>query len=225
MEYTDIFNNTTINLFTDASVRRVGDSFESAAGLMIWSDTKELIPVPPISFRRLFPSTNNEGEVYAIYMAVKSAIEINQFVSTQLTFNLFSDSLISVMGLTKWYKGWVENAVSMSSTKLLNSSGEEVKNQQIFIRIMNLLALSKLHINMYHIRGHIDATKETSLKKFMMDFARNNHVTITAELARSLIYFNDKIDNYSRQILDSKEIPASKGQFLFSHNISSYGCE
>lgn len=209
----------TVNVYTDASVKNHGQVTESIAGIIVSPNNEIYIKIPNMeySFTRLIPSTNNEGEIYAIYMGIIKCIEIrNAFPNINITFNLFSDSRISILGLREWYFGWIKNTTEMQSSFLINSSGEEVKNQQIFLRCFNAIISAHIHINFYHVRGHMKIDRK-SYKIFAKDFKSSNHLNDfpSEELMKQLIYMNNEIDNTSRSLLlpegKDKNIPTIMG--------------
>lgn len=191
------FNENTINIFTDASVRDHGDIVESVAGSV--GIIPEMQPV--CRYTRLIGSTNNEGEVYAIYMGILMAIDYITYSRGPKIINLFSDSKISVFGLRDWYHGWI--SYSLNSDKLISSSGQPVKNQEIFIRCMNLIIYYGLKINIYHLRGHIDPSKQRDYYKFLSDFVRSNYLKDepSRELINTLSEFNNMVDYNTRLLL------------------------
>lgn len=199
----------TINVFTDASVKNHGQVTESIAGAIIQLNGRNDIHVPLLRYTRLVPSTNNEGEIYAIYMGILACIEIRDlYPDINFTFNLFSDSRICILGLREWYNGWVNNAIKMNSDCLISSSGQKVKNEQIFLRCFNAIINSNIHINMYHVRGHINLNNKESRKVFAKDFREANGLRElpSQDLIAELVRINDIVDTTSRSLL----LPAGK---------------
>lgn len=233
----------TINVFTDASVKNHGQVTESIAGAVIHLNKGANINVPLLRYTRLIPSTNNEGEIYAIYMGILACLDIkNIFPDRAFTFNLFSDSRICILGLREWYDSWVNNTIQMQTDHLVNSSGQEVKNQQIFLRCFNTIINNNLKINMYHIRGHINLNSKESRKTFAKDFRESNHLRElpSQDLIAELVRINDIVDTSSRALLlpagkniqiptimgthkksDMKEFQGVpiKSEFLFTHDM------
>lgn len=230
-----IFNDHTINVFTDASVKNHGKVTESLPGAVVVLGNDGTVNE---KYVRLIPSTNNEGEIHAIYMGILECIKArDESKGIFDTFNIFSDSRISVYGLREWYQGWLAN--SNHTDKLISSSGEEVKNQEIFIKCFNAILNSDIHISIYHIRGHIDLRKESEYEKFTKDFMQSNNIKDypSRELIQTLVHFNDWVDVGSRELLlpngrdiptitaIDRDIPFSsyeglpvKSEYLFTHD-------
>lgn len=190
------FNDHTLNIFTDASVGKYdNNSTESLAGCVVECNGE----LTHQNFIRIRDSTNNEGEIYAIYMGLSCAVvakESNRF--NKHTINLFSDSKISVFGLREWYNGWIRN--SMNSDKLLNSSNEAVKNQDLFIKCINMIVRYELHINIYHVRGHINPLNHSDMSTFIRSFMKENKIfdDICENLVHKIAYYNNMVDKETR---------------------------
>lgn len=230
------FNDETINVFTDASVKNHGQITESVAGALIIDNKANHI----LRRIRLIPSTNNEGEIYAIFTGLMLIYEHMSSTDKKYTYNLFSDSKISVYGLREWYESWIK--YSTGKDYFISSSGEPVKNQEIFIRCMDMIIRGEIHVNIYHVRGHMQANNHIQYQKFIKDFKESNHLSSipTNELVKELIRMNDIVDNATRSALlpegrSIEGIPTIMGihkkdtmsefmgtpikkEFLFTHN-------
>lgn len=240
------FNNHTANVFTDASVKNHGKITEVISGMV--SITGHINdPTIIENYIRLLPSTNNEGEIYAIYMAILHCIELRNSSNGKYdTFNIFSDSKISVFGLREWYDGWLKNSREIGSNRLISSSGKEVANQEIFLKCFNAIINNDIHINVYHIRGHIDLTHNNQYEQFVEDFMVSNgiHNTPLKELIQVLVHFNDLVDVGTRERLipharnlrtitaTEKDIDFSsykgisiKSEYLFTHDMAKVSKE
>lgn len=217
------FNEGTVNVFTDASVQHHRDGItESVAGALVqYYDSNGQIKYDT-RCTRLMPSTNNEGEIYAIYMGIQQCIShMNANPRTKFVYNIFSDSKISISGLREWYKGWIKNGRPKGI--LMNSLGDPIANQQIFLMCMNSIIISNIKIQFWHVRGHMRVNSEHDIRKFMEDFRRYNSTSErpTIELSQTMMHFNDIIDNLSRDMLtpyEGDEIKIKK-EFLFSHDM------
>lgn len=234
------FNDDTINVFTDASVKNHGQVTESIAGALLVDNKSNHI----LKRVRLIPSTNNEGEIYAIFMGlslISKHMALNK--DKKYTYNLFSDSKISVYGLREWYSSWIK--YSVGSDHFVSSSGDPVKNQEIFVRCMDMIIANNMNVNIYHVRGHMKANNHIQYQKFIKDFKESNYLSSipTNELVRELIRLNDIVDNATRSALLPEgaiidDIPTIMGthkkdsmnefmgvrikkEFLFTHNMKN----
>lgn len=220
-----IFNDNTVNIFTDASVKNHGQTTETIAGMELYNRD---LNVERSRYTRLIPSTVNEGEIYAIYMAIMTCVEIKEkYPDENYTFNIFSDSRISVLGLREWYSNWVDMTLKNDTEKLINSSKEFVMNQQLFINCFDYIIKSGIHINFYHIRGHMCTLNPRDIDKFTTSFKEINKLNDypSRELVSRLILMNDLVDRKSRSYLlpsaqNKENIPTITG--THRPDISSY---
>lgn len=196
-----IFEKDSLNFFTDASIQKELDgSITSCSGCIGYYGTDE----NPIykNTEVLFNSTNNQAEIFAIYMAIIGIIHLicerNISVSH---INIFSDSLISVNGLRNWITGWVKNS---KNNELYSSSGQLVANQSIFLNCIYAILGYNLKINIYHVHGHKSQNIDKEVQLFKHDFEKLNDLegnSISIALAKRLIKENDIIDNLTRSTL------------------------
>ena len=95
-----LFNDRTLNIFTDASIVKIENETIGCAGNNIVANNT-IIDQPRLIYRN---STNNNSEIAAIHMAVVNALNYrHQFE----TINIFSDSKICIYGLREWIFNWI----------------------------------------------------------------------------------------------------------------------
>ena len=124
------------------------------------------------------------------------------------TFNIFTDSKISVCALRDWLPGWLRN---MDENGIMyNSSGTPVANQNLYHHILAVISNIPdwVNIRISHINGHIDTRKLLHIKKAYNNFLNSNSYNQEFvsfkeyfELADDLHKANNYIDNYTRQML------------------------
>lgn len=190
IQYDNIFNQNTLNIFADASItNRKKETIGSAGYVAVIGND-----IVNQDVRILRQSTNSESELYAIYMAIQYALMNRHRVQT---INLFSDSQFAVYGLREWIFKWVNN---IRDDKMYNSSGKEVAHQSIFLNIIYTILYYNLEISIYHNRGHF---KLSQLDKFIELFKQHNFLNdyIDKQTATTIIYYNDRIDNLTRDTL------------------------
>jgi len=202
LEKSMVFTYDTLNIFTDASV----DGIFSAPGYIAYYGNE---PCHALS-KWLLNSTNNEGEVYAIKMALLYAANFPQVKN----INIFSDSLITVNGLNDWIKNWIKN---VRSGKMYSSSGMEVANQSIFLDCIKIITYYNINVRFYHVDGHKDCNNKRHVQKFMNDFQRDNHINLDMAFAMFLMKCNSDIDRFTRdQLLIGKKVALDcKRDYLF----------
>ena len=198
LDANNIVFKKAINFFTDASI--VNKNISLPAYIAIEGMTYyELVPCG----MALANSTNNEGEVYAIKMAIQACIDPIILASMDANYggryiNIFSDSKITVFGLREWYASWIKNK---RNGILVSSSGTPVANQEIYISIMRMIHDYDLKVNFYHVSGHVNYSNKKEIYKSMEDFKKFNYgISISPIFAGELAILNDRIDKFSRTI-------------------------
>lgn len=191
----DIFNNKTLNIFTDASVYKYnGETLGAPGYVAIIGDN--IVGQRSIILRE---STNNESELYAIYMAIQFALLNRDKVQV---INIFSDSQFSVFGLREWIFGWVNH---IKNDRLYNSSDKMVANQHIFMNIVYTILYYNLKVSIYHNRGHF---KDNQVKEFINLFTKHNFLNdyIDYQTAYKIMYYNDIVDRDTRSLLHKTSV-------------------
>lgn len=183
-----IFNIGTLNIFTDASVKQLGNGkYVSCAGCVCVT-TKENGSTEVIDERYfvLNDSTNNRGELYGICQAVMIALEYRQYFNT---INILSDSQFSIFGLREWIFKWKSNMVN---ERYVNASGKDVANQDLFKLIINTIVSNNLYINFYHQKGHVNNNK--GFQKAKRVFYQSNKIDLDIQEVNGICYYNDLVD-------------------------------
>lgn len=199
------FNQNTLNIFTDASVILADYGFDScSASFAIIGDDEENA-ISKVEINR--NTTNNFGEMYAIYLGVLTAYEFTRTKHFDIV-NVFSDSAVSVFGLKEWIYNWKLDKDGL----LINSSNKPVANQSLICNIIDIILTFNLNISFFHIKGHTeynDSNKIQVLNKFISKFRNLNkdigYGLIDYSTIRKLIEYNDYVDNMSRDYLKSSD--------------------
>lgn len=186
-----------LNIFTDASITKTiyGETI-GCAGAVCLELAKEK------RYEILRDSTNNISEITAIKLAVQMAIDNRDWYDR---FNILSDSQWSVFGLTKWNRSWMNN---MDNYMMKNSSGENVKNQEIFLAIMKMIVNNDININFFHVKGHVDPHNIKSINNATSVFQKSNGVSVSRNTVFTIAQMNNYVDNTTRNMLeDFKNVP------------------
>ena len=196
MNINDIFNDYSINIFTDASIMQMNNGeYLGAPGYVVVLNDQ----VIENGYYILDHTTNNNSEIKAIRMGVCAALKYkDQFP----IIRLFSDSQICVFGLREWIYRW---KVDKTGAQLISSSGTPVANQEVFLEIANYIVENNLEIEFYHQRGHINLTNADSIIKATDDFNKfNRGCNANIELVKRLSYYNNMVDEMTRSMLQAK---------------------
>ena len=203
-------NNETINIFTDASIANVNGIWVGAPGAHAYYGgnyfTKKI--------KCIYDFTVNESELEAIYTGILLGLQINEVFhhGKEYRINIFSDSMISIKGLTEWVFSWSKNCVNGI---WYNYSGDSVANQYLFMEIIEIILKYKPMIKFYHLKGHYDncinstginMSKISKLNEFKESFSKTNKLpadtTIDNETARFFIMANTAIDEETRRMVN-----------------------
>ena len=190
-----IFNEKTLNIFTDASVYKdsSGYTISCPGALCVTTCCSEVNILDKDCGEKnlIFNSTNNDGEISAINLGLFYAIRYGKMFEN---FNLFSDSNICIQGLTNWIFNWFNNI--NSEGLMISSSGKPVANQSVISSIYNTIIEMNIPINLYHQKGHVKIDNETLLKKAHKDFKVTNNITedIDLDIIKCISFYNDIVD-------------------------------
>ena len=201
-----IFNDRTLNIFTDASIIKTdtNETIGCAGNNIIVNNT--ILEQPTQIIRN---STNNNSEITAIYMAVVNALKYRDKFDI---INIFSDSKICVFGLREWIYNWIK--ISPGDV-LISSQEKPVANQEIILRIIYFILNHNLRINLYHVKGHVNYNSPDQLFTAKEIFMSSNHIKhdIDIELIRNICIANDQVDNFTREQLNNcifDEVPVKR---------------
>lgn len=192
MKLTQIYNNRTLNIFSDASMIK---DYGCYSVIAVCKDSIIDSYCHPVS-----NTTVNNSEIKGLRAALTLAL---RWKNSFDFINIFSDSLISVMGLKQYLFGWRYNP---NDQLLYTTAGKPASNQFIFVEshqlLMELYNDPNCIIRVFHQNGHID-NKYNDLLKAMKTFIKTNSIRgkVDLNLIRYISTYNNYVDNYSRSTL------------------------
>lgn len=184
-----IYNDDTINIFSDASFSRNTGCYSVA---VICKDNILEYDCRIVS-NATVPESELKGIRYALSLAHKWKYQFKNI-------NIFSDSKISVFGLREYFQNWkLKNYVYYGTSK------KPIANQNVFLECHDMLVSlynQGININLYHQKGHID-NKYTDLYEAAYSFKNENFINtkIDLNLIRYISTYNNYVDNCSRSYL------------------------
>ena len=102
-----LFNERTLNIFTDASIKQNKNGTFVASSAAIAVDINHIQNNYIIDSDYLvFNATNNLGELYAVYLGVLLALKYRNRYDV---INIISDSQFSIFSLSRWIWNWRNN--------------------------------------------------------------------------------------------------------------------
>ena len=189
-----IYNENTLNLFSDASMRNVRkDILSSCYGSVAVSKDTIINEL----FRLNTNTTVPAAEIRGIRCSLSLALQYRNMFKN---INIFSDSQISVFGIRDYIWNWKLTG----NYVFVNRSGEEAKNQELYIECLEmLLDLSRTNtVNIFHQAGHVE-NGLSNLKNAINVFKSSNNIPgkIDYNLIRYISTYNNYVDEKSRSIL------------------------
>ncbi|HAS73546.1 MAG TPA: ribonuclease HI [Clostridiales bacterium UBA8960] len=131
-------------------------------------------------------TTNNIMELTAVIEALK------QLNSKQLEVNIYSDSAYVVNCFNNgWYHKWRING-------WLTSKKEPVENKALWETLIELVE-SFEQVNFYKIKGHLDPSKKSDLKKWHTKFNQEHHVNLSEAEFIELVMLNHIADELANE--------------------------
>lgn len=192
--YSDIINEYTLNIFTDASIRNRNYGYDGCYGaIAVYNDT-----IIDELYRINTNTTNNNAEIKGLRAGVFLALKYqNQFK----VINIFSDSQISIFGIRDRLITWTISP----DGKLIGKSGQEIQSQDIFLEIMYLMIQHNLRVNFIHQKGHVNIRKIDSLFEAQHVFRASNCIrgNVDLNLIRYISRWNGIVDDTSRSYLNN----------------------
>ena len=195
----NFFYNNAVNVFTDASTARIkvkGKEINVVCPAYVATIGGGIVEYGSTI---ISDTTNSYGEIYALLMGISS---LAKYKNSDLFLNVYSDSEISVKGLTTWITSWYNTGKQYYI--LRSKSGAPVVNQEIFLEIIRCLANTDIHINILNVLGHTDSENVAQMIKFQRYFYKENNIrlhSIPIEYLQEMAKFNDLVDNMSRNAL------------------------
>lgn len=202
-----IYDDGILNIFTDASINPLGNNkWDGCAGAIPTHYEERSLTIyehgPTLMVIR--DCTNNIAELSAIELACDIALKKQ---TEYHRINVFSDSEYSVKTLKQWIFGWAKIScrnIGVDGFRYMKKSdGMPVKNNTIILNIINkILSIDPkvCQFNIYHVKAHTDG----DYKKVQSQFLKANGIRINDCDAKILGYFNDEVDNKTRDLLLSE---------------------
>lgn len=147
-----------VEVYTDGSCLKINGI--KKAGYGIHFPNKELQDIGNPFTRE--PLTNQRAELYAIFKALKRITENLDYSK----IHIYTDSEYSIKSLTIWINDWKKNGWK-------SSSGNPVANQDIIMKIDEILQKNKRKVKFTHVRSHTNKTDPQSLGNARADELAN----------------------------------------------------
>lgn len=196
MYNSDIFTPDAINIFTDASIKKLhsGETIGCAGCILVFG---ELINRNIQEYYQIIrDTTSNNSEIKAVRLGIQNVLRYkNQYNKIRL----FSDSQISIFGIRDRIFNW-----KYINGTYIGTEGTPIKNQDIFLEIVYTILENNLNIEFYHQKGHVDYGPK-SINNAMHVFIASNNIReyVDESFIKQISIFNNMVDNNSRNYLDN----------------------
>lgn len=189
-----IVNASTLNIFCDASILKIGEKKYSGCYGAIAKCEDRLIN------QRYFictNTTNNNSEIKAIRTGVQIASLYKPYFSN---INIFSDSEVSVLGIRDRIFNWY-----LCDGNFFGYNYTPIKSQSIYVEIVNMILDNDIYLNIYHQKGHV-SMYDRSLQNARQVFKASNNIRedVDMNLIKYISENNDRIDNLTRLALRNR---------------------
>ena len=185
--------NEVLEICTDASIRTFpnGRTFGCAGALCITTMEQDYLVSQD--------TTNNRSELLGVYLGLKLGKRIMDKNPQYKSLIIYSDSQFAIFGLTKWMPGWMKS--KDTNGIIYGSNGKPVKNQELFMCILSFITSNQLKVTFRHCSGHVRYTSIKMLREANDVYYKSNGMYLRPEDIYKLAYYNDIVDNTTRQYL------------------------
>ena len=185
----------TLKICCDASVRYIGNRCFTCSGAVS-------INTGVTKYEILADSTNNRGELWAVYLGCRMALEErNRWPGRFERINVYSDSKLVIVGLTQWIHQWLKTAQKTTGGKYFNSSGKLVANQNMYQMIITFCCINQLEVHFYNQKGHVNVNSRESLEEANDQFFSVNRYWLDPQELILISNYNNYIDQTTRDRL------------------------
>ncbi len=191
-----INNKNTLNIFSDASMRKRGDILDSCYGsVAVCQDD-----IVDELFRINSECTVPAGEIRGIRCSLSLAHKWKYMFKN---INIFSDSQIALFGLRDYIYNWKYNPADNMFYNGKNKLNL-VKNQELYLECFQLLNILKETniVNLYHQCGHVDNGRDNLINAIEVFKKSNNiHGKVDYNTIRYISIYNNYVDSKSRSFI------------------------
>lgn len=190
----NVFSKDAINIFTDASILKLSNGeYLGCPGYVVINQDKVLESDCYV----IENTTSNNSEIKAVRLGIFAAERYQDYKYIRL----FSDSQLCIFGLRDRIYKWMR---SVRDGKVCGYDGNPIKNQEVFLEIAYYVMRKNIRIEFFHQRGHISLASNQALQTAHDDFLRYNNVEdVSIDLVSRLSYYNNMVDQMTRQKLNS----------------------
>lgn len=204
----DIYNDKTINIFSDASYTKYENQFNVSASTSIAVVGDTIID----SIQGAHTAETNivfeeyRGLVSSLYLA-------NRYAGQYPNINIFSDSSLAVKGIRDYYNNW-----KIKNNTLCDSRNKPIKHQSCFVEMAELFnnITHTNNVGIFHQKAHIDLSNfarseayENMVKRGIVVFVHENNLRqygvtefeFDARIIRYISIYNNICDSIAKNLV------------------------
>lgn len=180
-----------INIYSDGACRGNNKEKENIGAIGVVLEYKDNIKEIKKAFEN---TTNNRMEILAVLFALKS-IKSGSLNKNQI--KIYTDSSYVVNCINeKWYVYWQEH-------NWKNKAKKDVKNKDLLEELIDLVSGCK-NISFFHIKGHLDYTKEREfIKEYEKFTSKYGKDMLSKENFLKTIKMNHRVDELANAAMDA----------------------
>lgn len=188
-----IFNQNSVNIFTDASIASINGEVIGCPGFATYIG--DIIVNQGYCIDR--NSTNNYSELHAIFMGIQEAAKYQNYKYIRI----FSDSQTSIYALRDRIFKWVHN---VRGGALYGTGSLPIQNQDIIMEIIYYIMDNNIRVEFYHQKGHVNFNDPDKLLRALDTFKHSNSINapIDLDVIRTISQANDHVDRYTKLMLN-----------------------
>ena len=193
----DLFNTESLCIFSDSAFQRYSfdpyiDKTMTGVTVPAYIAYSDYIEIGK-EFSIMHSTTTQQGELYAIFMAVASIVNYPGFKH----YRIFSDSETSIKAIRDRIFNWVRDT---NNGKIMLGDNGTISNQSYIMAIVRMIMINNIPIEFYHVKGHVNVNSKKDIDHAKMVFERNNGFEIGSTdpgLIYQLAIGNDSVDKYA----------------------------
>ena len=198
----EIFRSPNVlNIFSDASLRARGNETDICYGAVVVCGDE----IIDSDYRINSSKTSNYGEAQGVLLALNFAVKYKDIYPV---INIFSDSQITIFNIRDRYMNW-----RYHKDNYYNKSTGIVQNQSVFVEMIRIICDNDLHVNFFHMKGHVEQRKFDDIKKATDVFISSNRISgikVDYAFIRYISNYNTIVDITSRSILARTDIVVNR---------------
>ena len=189
-----------LNLFSDASMKHVGQYFSSCYGSVAVTGDTVIEDYIRLQSNTTVPAAELRGIRCSLILALK-------YKDYFRSINLFSDSQLSIYTLRDYVYNWKYDP-SINNYRTRTNNQSPVVNIGLILECFDLLQELRKEkiVNIFHQSGHV-ASSMDSIISAAKTFKKSNCVKgdVDLDLIRYISIYNNYVDNKTRSMLSMSE--------------------